>query len=433
MKHIHTSVVRAVAAVSLLMGVNVSPAAPVFYPATGHWYDAIPSVAISWDEAKVAAEVLGGHLATINTTAENDFIFANLPAASAEFFGYWLGGFQPGDTPDPDADPAAGWEWVTGEVFDASFWSVFGGPHGEPNDCECLDYKEDALHLWANVGGWNDLPRERKAEVNGFVVEYDRNPNAVPDSPLGLWPAVCLILLLGISAKRKRIFVVCLGLVLLWERPARAVVAISNLDNAITGGAAVVFINDTDHIHDIHGTDAAQSFKTGTGSFHLMGVSVSIDGGQDNGLGDVFAISLHGDNDGVPGTLLASLVGDGTPNSPGIYSYTVSGYLPLLSDTWYWIVASVPQSGGSKGYTFNGTHDLSETGLSGWELGVGADRWNDNGVPRNWAPYTDFAHFLRVDISLVPDSSLGFWPAVCLMLVLGASARNKSRLPQSAP
>lgn len=203
MKRIQTSIARAVAAFSLLMGVNVSPGAPVFYPATGHWYDAIPSVAIDWDEAKAAAEALGGYLATINTTDENDFIFNNLPDASVDFFGFWLGGFQPGDTPDPDADRAAGWEWVTGEIFDTSFWSVFGGPHSEPNDCECLDFKEDALHLWANVGGWNDLPRERKAEVNGFVVEYDRNPNVVPDSPLGCLPHFTLGGLLMMTCSRS--------------------------------------------------------------------------------------------------------------------------------------------------------------------------------------------------------------------------------------
>ena len=118
---------------------GTSHAAPVLNPANGHIYDAISAPGgITWDDAKAAAEAMGGHLATISSVDENTFIFVNLPEASLDGFGYWLGAFQPGDTPEHDADPAAGWHWVTGESFDYSFWAHFGGPFGEPNDtCWC--------------------------------------------------------------------------------------------------------------------------------------------------------------------------------------------------------------------------------------------------------------------------------------------------------
>lgn len=206
MKHL----LKTATAAALLTGASAS-AAPVFYPVNGHWYDAIPvSGGITWDDAKVAAEALGGHLATINTIDENAFITASLPAANADYFGYWLGGFQPGDTTVPDVDPAAGWEWVTGETFDASFWSVFGGPYGEPNDCDCRGYKEDALHFWATAGAWNDLPREDGIGtpdlVNGFVVEYTSAPPTVPDSPLGWAPVIAFAAML-VCASRSRLAV----------------------------------------------------------------------------------------------------------------------------------------------------------------------------------------------------------------------------------
>ena len=139
-------------------------AAPKYNPGTQHWYEAINApCGITWDEANALAIDKGGYLACVESAEENQFIFVNFPAASqSNNYGFWIGGVQPGDTTDPDVDPAADWEWVTGELFDYTNWSV-----DEPND---YLGKEDATQLWNNDGTWNDNFRENTTE--GLVVEY---------------------------------------------------------------------------------------------------------------------------------------------------------------------------------------------------------------------------------------------------------------------
>jgi serine/threonine-protein kinase len=134
-------------------------------PRTGHVYEAVP-VTLSWYDAEEAARArthrgVPGHLATITSQAENDFIARNLPEATAG--GYWLGGFRAvrgGTARD-------GWYWVTGEPFDYARWSG-----GGPNDY----FGEDGLQFWAvpDSAVWNDIDRTSGFEpfVGGFLVEY---------------------------------------------------------------------------------------------------------------------------------------------------------------------------------------------------------------------------------------------------------------------
>ena len=139
-----------------------------FNPSNGHYYQTIGvDGGIDWAGAKTAAEArtlagLPGHLATITSQQENDFIASNFPDAARGCC--WLGGFQPNDTPDPDANPAADWEWVTGEPFSYTNWSS-----GEPNDGSGL---EDGLVFYdKSPTEWNDV--SRAATFGGYVVEYE--------------------------------------------------------------------------------------------------------------------------------------------------------------------------------------------------------------------------------------------------------------------
>ncbi len=159
-----------------------NPAAtPQFNPDNGHSYLAVSSPWVTWDQAKGAAEGLGGYLATVTSRREQDFIVRAFPFAVSDWSGYWLGGVQPADDTVPDVNPSAGWQWVTGEPLDPNLWTVFGAPFGEPNDCACSANKEDALQLWANGAGWNDLPRE--SGVGGFIVEFEGGVPAPPSPP----------------------------------------------------------------------------------------------------------------------------------------------------------------------------------------------------------------------------------------------------------
>jgi len=159
---------------------NLDPECPktAFNPANGHLYESIwVPEKLTWDEAKALAEARGGYLATITSAEENEFLFQSFPEASRlSFWGYWLGGIQPADSPVPDDPPTAGWEWVTGEPFDYTNWA-----DGEPNDCDCQNFKEDALQFWGNNGTWNDIPREFRFQ--GLLVEYDdRDGDGIPDA-----------------------------------------------------------------------------------------------------------------------------------------------------------------------------------------------------------------------------------------------------------
>jgi hypothetical protein len=125
---------------SLTMHSAQASSSPILNPANGHYYQAVAaSGGISWFDAKISAEgrTLGdlrGHLATITSQAEQNFIVTELPQVkapvspdSAYTAGYWLGGFQPTGSTEPDG----GWQWIINEQF-----SLFDNwmPPAEPNN-----------------------------------------------------------------------------------------------------------------------------------------------------------------------------------------------------------------------------------------------------------------------------------------------------------
>ena len=132
---------------------------PVLNPVNGHYYEVVIEQ-VNWDDAKVAAESrtlngLQGHLATITSQDENDFIAGLLPFGA----GYWIGGFQPPGSPEPDGN----WQWTTGESFDYTNWGA-----EEPNETGYGGENEDRLEF---DGEWNDL---RGSHISpGYVVEYE--------------------------------------------------------------------------------------------------------------------------------------------------------------------------------------------------------------------------------------------------------------------
>jgi len=103
--------------------VSLSKAAPVKwsidYGGNGHYYLPIAtSYPISWSDANAVANLLGGHLATITSVEENDFVFSLIDDEiywypSVNIRGPWIGGYQLPGSSEPDG----GWAWVTGELF----------------------------------------------------------------------------------------------------------------------------------------------------------------------------------------------------------------------------------------------------------------------------------------------------------------------------
>src|SRR5437764_8293600 len=76
--------------------------APVYDPANGHWYQTVRVAgAISWDDARKAAESLSyagypGHLVTVTSAAESQFIAGAVLSPSPNNDRLWLGGYQDG-------------------------------------------------------------------------------------------------------------------------------------------------------------------------------------------------------------------------------------------------------------------------------------------------------------------------------------------------
>jgi hypothetical protein len=162
--------------------------APLVNPGNGHFYEAVTvSGGIDWFNARDAAELqsfmgVQGHLVTITSAQEYNFITTNFPEAFAprpdpapecgsgpttdpSSCGdpYWLGGFQPAGSLD---EPEGDWEWVTGEPFVYTNWA-----DGNPNDSSGRE--EDCLNPHPTLTPkWNDSQCDDR-RTGGYVVEYD--------------------------------------------------------------------------------------------------------------------------------------------------------------------------------------------------------------------------------------------------------------------
>lgn len=154
-----------------------------YLPRTGHYYEYVSAVGITWTDAKVAAEArtyygLQGYLATLLYPEE-----AQLAGEQAAGAG-WIGG--------SDAEIEGTWKWVTGPPAENGliFWYGLANGNspnyanwntGEPN--QYLGANEDYAHVTFNVGlpgKWNDLTNTGDTSGNyqpkGYIVEYGGFP-----------------------------------------------------------------------------------------------------------------------------------------------------------------------------------------------------------------------------------------------------------------
>lgn len=118
----------------------------------GHIYQLYYVDGVTWNGAARIAPRYGGHLVSITTEDENEFVRSMIHDGNSVFIG----------TTDWVEDGV--WCWVTGEMFDYSNWEI-----GEPNN---YDNKETVAIMGEN-GFWFDTTDSYASDRIGFIVEYE--------------------------------------------------------------------------------------------------------------------------------------------------------------------------------------------------------------------------------------------------------------------
>ena len=105
----------------------------------GHRYKTYRA-ALSWSEARDACEKMGGHLVTINSEEEQDFVTHLILRGNANC--YWIGGIKvPGR-----------WQWITGEAVTYRNWAKDEPNNADGNEVVIMMYGKTS----SNIGQWND-------------------------------------------------------------------------------------------------------------------------------------------------------------------------------------------------------------------------------------------------------------------------------------
>ena len=138
---------------------------------SNHTY-AITTTAMNWENAKIEAASLGGHLATINTKAENDWL-------TAKFISYgniWIGSH--------DKNTEGVWVWDNCTTSDDGCGSdnISAGakwPDGtlkwdtnEPNDYNNGNPGEDCGTIRNSSGVWNDVQCNSNLSSSAYHINY---------------------------------------------------------------------------------------------------------------------------------------------------------------------------------------------------------------------------------------------------------------------
>ncbi len=140
----------------------------VQWAGNGHWYKAITvKNGIAWQEAEIIAESEGGHLATITSSAEQQFISElidspNYFSMETPIEGPWLGGYCPSSR----KASSEGWRWITGELWNFTNWDS-----AEPNNLRTSLGAENRLSILNRECRWND--RQARFRLPSYIVEVD--------------------------------------------------------------------------------------------------------------------------------------------------------------------------------------------------------------------------------------------------------------------
>lgn len=146
-------------------------AGPITNAANGHWYYLLSPT--NWAAAEAIAVSLGGHLATINNAAENQWVFDNFSSFGVVERTLWLG--------LNDAGQEYIWFWASGQPVTYVNWAP-----GEPNNGGGYFPNEDHTLMWNPssgypAGSWNDSPED---QLHCAVVEVSPPEPVIVAGPI---------------------------------------------------------------------------------------------------------------------------------------------------------------------------------------------------------------------------------------------------------
>ena len=161
----------------------LADSAPVRMPGTSHWYQVVDTP-MPWEQARRHAKTLTvngmpGHLVTITSAAESDFVFS----ISSAWSDLWSAGAEVG----PGAGYARNWAWVDGPEAGQLFtrctqpvgaescaptgaftrWPDFYGQHDNYEDTH---QRVLSLNWYVYGNVWDD---QNGSEAHAFVVEFE--------------------------------------------------------------------------------------------------------------------------------------------------------------------------------------------------------------------------------------------------------------------
>lgn len=116
---------------------------PVYNPANGHYYYLLD--ASTWMDAENQAKAFGGHLVTINNSAEDSFVFNNFKSLGGVNRNLWIG-FN-------DLQSEGSWVWASGEAVTYTHW--YSGEPNNYNEEDCGMFFP-AGDTYGRDGTWND-------------------------------------------------------------------------------------------------------------------------------------------------------------------------------------------------------------------------------------------------------------------------------------
>ncbi|NNU64332.1 CHAT domain-containing protein [Rhizobium sp. WYCCWR 11152] len=149
----------------------------------GHMYAVMYSQSTTWKLADLAAKRCGGHLATITSKEENDFIVSLFSKddrlVDSEYdasrnetsrHGPWIGLIQD----ESGREPKGGWRWITGEAMMFTKWLRDMPNEHKPGDDFAMYYtnvsgKRDPKEL--GVNSWDDMGPSNSS--HSLVIEFE--------------------------------------------------------------------------------------------------------------------------------------------------------------------------------------------------------------------------------------------------------------------